>query len=54
VNSDIENGRIKPDAPKEQLYDLEADLSQSRNVILEHPELTNKMKIILDSLCALK
>ena len=54
VNSDIENGRIKPDAPKEQLYDLEADLSQSRNIILEHPNLANKMKIILDSICALK
>ncbi len=36
VNSDIEDGRVKPDAPKAQLYDLESDPSQTRNVIREH------------------
>ena len=36
-NSDIANGKIKTDAPAAQLYDLEADRSQSRNIIREHP-----------------
>lgn len=39
VNSDIEDGRIKPDAPKAQLYDLASDPFQARNVIREHPEI---------------
>ncbi len=37
-NSDIANGKLKADAPAAQLYDLEADRSQSRNIIREHPE----------------
>ena len=37
-NSDIADGKIKADAPAAQLYDLEADPAQSRNVIREHPE----------------
>ena len=28
VNSDIENGKIKPNAPPAQLYDLEADVGE--------------------------
>jgi arylsulfatase A len=47
-NSDIEDGKIKPDAPKEQLYDLDADLSQSKNVILQHPEIAKEMKALLE------
>jgi arylsulfatase A len=38
INSDIANGKIKPDAPDAQLYDLAADPSQARNVIREHPQ----------------
>ena len=37
-NSDIADGTLKADAPTAQLYDLEADRSQSRNIIREHPE----------------
>jgi arylsulfatase A-like enzyme len=37
-NSDIADGKIKAGAPAAQLYDLDADLSESRNVIREHPE----------------
>jgi arylsulfatase A len=38
TTSDITNGKIKPDAPAAQLYDLEVDRAQSRNIIREHPE----------------
>lgn len=47
VNSDIENGRIKKDAPPAQLYDLEADLKQTRNVYREHPEVVEEMSALL-------
>ncbi len=42
-NSDIANGKIKANAPAAQLYDLEADPSQARNIIREHPEQANLM-----------
>lgn len=44
VNSDIVNGKIREDAPKEQLYNLENDLGQSRNVILDYPEIAMEMR----------
>ncbi|MCX7047200.1 MAG: arylsulfatase [Candidatus Sumerlaeota bacterium] len=44
LNSDIENGRIKSGAPSEQLYDLSSDLSQSRNVVRDHPEVAARLK----------
>lgn len=47
VNSDIENGKIKPDAPPAQLYDLESDPTQKRNVYNEHPEIVNELKALL-------
>jgi len=50
INSDIENGEIKPDAPQEQLYDLAADFKQTRNVILENPEIADNMRKILKDL----
>jgi arylsulfatase A-like enzyme len=50
VNSDVENGRIKPDAPKEQLYDLSADLSQAKNVVREHPEIAERMRARLSGI----
>ena len=43
-NSDIENGKYKADAPKAQLYNLETDLNQSKNVIGQYPEISEKMK----------
>ena len=46
-NSDIENGKIKKGAPKEQLYDLEADVDQTQNVIREHPEVVKELKALL-------
>lgn len=42
-NSDIADGKIKAAAPAAQLYDLEADRSQSRNIIREYPEQAELM-----------
>ena len=47
VNSDIENGRIKEDAPPAQLYDLEADVNQTQNLYKEYPEVVNEMSALL-------
>ncbi|MDE0769241.1 MAG: arylsulfatase [Opitutaceae bacterium] len=44
TNSDMADGKLKPDAPKEQLYNLRTDLSQSTNVIQDHPEIAQAMK----------
>jgi arylsulfatase A len=43
TNSDIEDGRIKPDAPPTQLYDLTSDPWQSRNVVREHPDVATRL-----------
>lgn len=48
-NSDIENGRIRPDAPPAQLYDLEQDLSQTTNVYSEHPAVVKELSELLRS-----
>jgi arylsulfatase A-like enzyme len=50
VNSDIEDGKIKPDAPREQLYNLDKDLHQGRNIIREEPVLAEEMKEMLRQL----
>ena len=42
-NSDIENGKIKAGAPPAQLYDLEADVNQTKNLFYDHPEVTQEM-----------
>lgn len=47
-NSDIENGEIKPGAPAEQLYNLQTDRSQSRNVIRDYPETADMMRELLN------
>jgi arylsulfatase A len=47
VNSDIENGKIKPGAPPAQLYDLEKDLQQTQNVYNQHPEVVKEMEALL-------
>lgn len=49
VNSDIENGKIKEDAPPAQLYDLESDVQQKRNLYSEHPEVVADLKALLES-----
>ena len=49
-NSDMENGNIKPEAPKEQLYNLRKDFRQTNNVIRDHPEIAEAMKRRLDEI----
>jgi len=44
VNSDIEDGQYKEDAPQAQLYNLAEDLSQATNVIRDHPERAEAMR----------
>lgn len=53
VNSDIADGKIKPNAPKGQLYDLEKDPFQSNNVYDHFPDIVDKMdKRILELLAS--
>ncbi|MGD7654419.1 MAG: sulfatase family protein [Verrucomicrobiales bacterium] len=46
-NSNIENGKIKKDAPPAQLYDLEADVRQTKNLYHEYPEVVKQMETLL-------
>ena len=48
-NSDIEDGKVKIDAPPAQLYDLESDLSQTTNVYRDYPEVVEVLRNLLDS-----
>ncbi len=48
-NSDIENGKIKPDAPPAQLYDLQSDLKQTQNLYREHPDVVSELSSLLES-----
>jgi arylsulfatase A-like enzyme len=54
VNSDIENGKIKKNAPPAQLYDVEADRQQTINVYNEYPEVVQEMKALLESYSPVK
>ncbi len=47
VNSDIENGKVKNDAPPAQLYDLEKDVNQTRNLYREHPDVVKELSALL-------
>ncbi len=44
INSDIEGGQFRADAPDAQLYDLVTDPSQAKNVIREHPDVAARLK----------
>ena len=43
-NSDIENGKIKDDAPLAQLYNVEQDPTEKINVYNDHPEIVEELK----------
>ena len=47
-NSDIENGKMKKGAPPAQLYDLEADANQTKNLFKENPSIAKQMKALLE------
>lgn len=49
VNSDFKHGRIKKDAPPAQLYDLESDLAQTKNVYRENPQVVKQMEELLNT-----
>lgn len=46
-NSDIQNGKIKKGSPPGQLYDLEADVNQTKNLYLDHPAIVAQMSAAL-------
>ena len=49
TNSDIVNGKLRPDAPKSQLYNVGNDLSQTSNVVDEYPDIVKELKTRLTS-----
>lgn len=48
VNSDIEDGKIKNDAPLAQLYDLAADVNQTQNLHDNHPDVVKELRSLLE------
>lgn len=46
-NSDIENGKIKADAPPAQLYDLEKDPYQTTDVYYQFPDVVRELEALL-------
>ena len=51
TNSDITaQGKVKPDAPADQLYNLRDDPSEKTNVTLQHPERAKAMRARLDEI----
>jgi len=49
-NSDLVDGKVREDAPPAQLYDLEADLKQTKNLYHQHPEVVSRMSQRLEEL----
>lgn len=48
-NSDIENGKVKKNAPPAQLYDLEADVNETKNLYNDYPEVVQEMQALLET-----
>ncbi|MDC0177911.1 arylsulfatase [Polaribacter sp.] len=48
-NSDIENGKIKDDAPLAQLYNLEDDTNQTTNVYNKYPKVVKEMEMVINT-----
>ncbi len=53
-NSDFINGKLKLDAPEQQLYNLAEDPGQTKNVIREHPEIAKRMEARLEGIRSTK
>ncbi len=47
-NSDIENGKVKEDAPPAQLYNMEEDVEETTNLYNQYPEVVKEMEAILE------
>lgn len=51
TNSDYtSSGTLKPGVPPAQLYDLAADLGETKNVYLDHPDLVVRLRKLYDDL----
>lgn len=50
VNSDILDGRIREDSPEVQLYDLESDPAQTKNIAKKHPEKVKELQNLLQEI----
>ena len=50
VNSDVENGQLQSRSAHEQLYDLAADPRQTKNVVLENPDIARRMRARLSEI----
>ena len=48
INSDFENGKYKKDAPPAQLYELENDPSQTKNLYHYQPEVVKELSALLE------
>lgn len=48
VTSDVVDGKLRRDAPAQQLFDLINDPKQTRNVIAEHPQVANQLQKRID------
>jgi arylsulfatase A-like enzyme len=48
VNSDIQDGKLREDAPPVQLYDLEKDLEQKTNLYSRYPDVADELKELLE------
>jgi arylsulfatase A-like enzyme len=49
LNSDVVGGRLRTSAPLAQLYDLENDPFQARNVYSKYPEVVSELESILQT-----
>ena len=47
TNSDIEAGKIKPNAAQGQLYDLQSDVNQTKNLYNEYPDVVQQLSAAL-------
>jgi len=51
INSDLDDdGNIKPDAPADQLYHLDSDISEAKNLTLDQPERAQALRARLEEL----
>ena len=50
VNSDLVDGKVRSDAPPAQLYDLDSDPSEAKNLYRENPEVVTEMQRLLEKL----
>jgi len=52
VNSDVVDGEIREGAPEAQLYDLQSDPGEARNVYEDYPEVVREMRALLMEMTA--